>query len=257
MTVAARTEHDAAVTRTRRSRLLRWAGWTLIVAGCVVLLYLVYSLLFTNLETGRAQARLLEAWEREVGTPAATGEAGEAGDGERSGGDGGGERAEALDPAVRAGGGGQDGEDGPDIGSAVAMIEFVRPASTEPVVREEPLMVVEGVAAADLRAGPGQYPDTAPPGGAGNFAVAGHRTTYGAPFFDLDELEPGDEIHVTGRDGARHVYEVVAEEIVGPRDTWVVGRDPLGSGEAVMTLTTCHPRFSAAQRLVVFAELVA
>lgn len=232
--------------RPLASRILRWVGWTLIAAGCVVLLYLVYSLLFTNLETDRAQAQLLDTWEREVGAlasqePAADGD----GTGEETGGG-------DPDPAVR-----EAGELPPaELGAAVARIEFVRPSSGEPVVHDDPLMVVHGVTLDILRSGPGHYPETALPGQDGNFAVAGHRTTYGAPFFSLDELEEGDEIHVTGRDGRRHTYEVVASEVVRPRDIWVIAPDPLESGRPLMTLTTCHPRFSAAQRLVVFAELV-
>jgi sortase A len=212
-------------------RLLRGVGWTLISAGVVVLLYLVYSLFFTNLETNAAQAELLERWELEVGggaveLPAAPTE-------------------ETEEP-----------EAAPDLGSAAAMIQFVRPGSDEPPVRKEPLLVVEGVTLANLRAGPGHYPGTARPGEEGNFAVAGHRTTYGAPFFHLDELVEGDEIHATGRDGVTHVYRVRELRVVSPRDTWVVGPDPLETGQSMLTLTTCHPRFSQAQRLIAFAELV-
>jgi sortase A len=205
-------------------------GWTLIGAGVVVLLYLVYSLFFTNLETNAAQADLLERWELEVG-------------------DGG--------SAVLPGEGEGDEDDATvEVGSAAAVIEFVRPGSDERPVRDEPLYVVEGVTLANLRSGPGHYPGTARPGEDGNFAVAGHRTTYGAPFFSLDELQEGDEVHATGRDGVRHVYAVRELRIVGPGDTWVVGPDPLETGAPTLTLTTCNPRFSQAQRLVAFAELV-
>lgn len=213
------------------TRALRVIGWTFITAGCVVLLYLVYSLYFTGFETGAAQAELSEEWERTVRAAPA-------------------DRTD--DPVVGA------TEDAPvplDDG-AVAMLEFERPGSNEPPVRADPLFVVEGVTLADLTKGPGQYPDTAAPGEDGNFAVAGHRTTYGAPFFHLDQLRENDEIHVTGRDGVRHTYRVVDQEVVRPGDVWVIGPDPRDSGEPTLTLTTCHPKFSAAERLVVFAELV-
>jgi sortase A len=62
-------------------------------------------------------------------------------------------------------------------------------------------------------------------------------------------------VHVTDRGGRRWVYSVVRQEIVDPADVRVIAPDPLGTGRPTLTLTTCHPRFSAAQRLVVFAEL--
>lgn len=226
-------------------RLLRIVGWTLISAGAVVLLYLVYSLLFTNLETSAAQSDLADRWAAEVlsarpvDEPSST-EFPDTSDDEAA------DTPEASQgaPAV-------------DVGAAQAVIEFVRPGSDTPIVREDPLYIVEGVSVAALRNGPGHYPGTANPGEDGNFAVAGHRTTYGAPFFSIEELVPGDEIHATGRDGVRHVYVVREQQIVRPSDTWVIGPDPLETGNPTLTLTSCHPRFSQAQRIIVFAELLA
>lgn len=212
------------------TRALRGVGWTLITAGAVVLLYLVYSLFFTNLTTKAAQDELSDQWQRGISAVESTGEP---------------EEPEEPEEPAR-----------PDLGGAVAMLEFSRPSTGEPVVHADPLFVVSGVALEDLRRGPGHYPDTAAPGEPGNFAVAGHRTTYGAPFFHLDVLREDDEVHVTDRTGRRHTYRVVEQRIVAPGEGWVVGDDPRESGGSLMTLTTCHPRFSAAQRLVVFAELV-
>lgn len=215
------------------TRTLRVVGWTLIAAGMVILLYLLYSLLFTNLTTKAAQADLSDQWPHPVAS---------------------------LEPAAEEGRGAPDDAvdevpPPPDAG-AVAVLEFSRPASDEPVVHADPLFVVSGVGRADLARGPGHYPDTAAPGQTGNFAVAGHRTTHGAPFFHLDDLREDDEVHVTDRAGDRHTYRVVDERIVAPTDVWVVGEEPRGASGPTLTLTTCHPRFSAAQRLVVFAELV-
>lgn len=114
---------------------------------------------------------------------------------------------------------------------------------------------MEGVEPEQLKRGPGHYPSTARPGNAGNFAIAGHRTTYGAPFYHLDQLTPGDEIHVVDRQGHEWIYVVRTSRVVDPSAKWVLGEDPLGSGKPTMTLTTCHPRFSSAKRLVTFAEL--
>lgn len=113
--------------------------------------------------------------------------------------------------------------------------------------------VVAGVETADLKKGPGHYPDTPFPGELGNSAIAGHRTTYGEPFRRLDELSVGDEIIVTDLIGRRFIYLVTDQKIVSPSDSWVV--DTVDWSKATLTLTTCHPEFSAKQRLIVFATL--
>jgi sortase A len=111
--------------------------------------------------------------------------------------------------------------------------------------------VVEGVRLSDLKNGAGHMPDTPIPGQPGNAVFSGHRTTYGAPFHDLDKLEAGDRIEVETGIGT-HVYEVEEWIIVQPTALWVT--DPREG--AWLTLTTCHPKFSSRQRLVLFAQLV-
>jgi len=112
--------------------------------------------------------------------------------------------------------------------------------------------VVQGTTEADLAMGPGHYAGTSLPGQAGNIAIAGHRTTYGAPFNDLDELKVSDAIVLTTDAGQQFTYVVSAPPTaVSPQDVAV-----LDSGEQnELTLTTCTPRFSASQRLVVVALL--
>jgi sortase A len=138
-------------------------------------------------------------------------------------------------------------------------------------------VVVEGVRVEDLRNGPGHYLATVLPGQPGNSGIAGHRTTYGAPFNRIDELLPGDEVNVRTVQGF-HRYRVLpaaeafaaaiddpaidfvipdGEEnlghiIVRPDDTWVLG----DFGDDRITLTACHPKLSAARRIIVAAELV-
>jgi sortase A len=110
--------------------------------------------------------------------------------------------------------------------------------------------VVEGTDTDALAEGPGHYPGTPLPGEPGNAAIASHRTMYGHAFHDLDQLEPGDEI-VTGTATRRSTYRVVEVRVVDPARVDVVAP----TTDNRLTLTTCHPIGSAAQRLVVVAEL--
>jgi sortase A len=131
----------------------------------------------------------------------------------------------------------------PPSGDAVAMIRI-------PKIGLE-RAVVQGIEVPDLRRGPGHYPATPLPGQLGNAAIAGHRTTYGAPFNRLDELVAGDPIEVRTLAGDFH-YSVTQKLIVDPK-AGVTVLDP--TPNATLTLTTCHPKFSASQRLVVKAVL--
>ncbi|MGY1744894.1 class E sortase [Blastococcus sp. SYSU D00695] len=133
--------------------------------------------------------------------------------------------------------------------------------------------VVEGTGQDELAEGPGHYVGTALPGEQGNFAVAGHRVGRGSPFLDLDQLRPGDPIVVETAD-AWYVYRVLGDpatgdftggpvpgqQIVTPSDVSVISPTPLAPPEAppsgaYLTLTTCHPKYSARQRLIVHAFL--
>lgn len=124
-------------------------------------------------------------------------------------------------------------------------------------------MVVEGTEPRALRAGAGHYSHTPLPCEPGNVAIAGHRTTYGGPFSRVDELVVGDEIVlvtpertcryriVDGPRGAPRPRPRAAGWITHPNDAAVVG--PLPGSQ--LTLTTCHPKRSAAKRLIVRATL--
>jgi sortase A len=108
--------------------------------------------------------------------------------------------------------------------------------------------VLEGTDTSTLNKGPGHYPDTPLPGQPGNAAIAGHRTMYGHVFHDLHELSVGDRI-LTGTREAITTYEVVEVLVVDDSQTEVVD----DTEDDRLTLTTCHPIGSAAQRLVVVA----
>ena len=120
------------------------------------------------------------------------------------------------------------------------------------------VLVVEGTSPAALRAGAGHYPKTPLPGEAGNVAIAGHRTTFGRPFNHLDQLGPGDEVILITPFKKFH-YKAV-QPFAGHANPWVVTPVDFGvvantPGQSTLTLTTCHPKGSAKERLVLRLQL--
>jgi len=116
------------------------------------------------------------------------------------------------------------------------------------------IYAVAGIDTKNLKRGLGHYPGTPMPGEYGNSAFAGHRTTFGAPLLNVDKLVPGDEIIVTTITNGRYVY-IVSEppRIVSPRDGSVV--TTTDTSVATLTLTSCHPKYSAKQRIIISATL--
>ena len=115
------------------------------------------------------------------------------------------------------------------------------------------VVVVQGVTPSALRAGAGHYPSTPLPCEDGNVAIAGHRTTYGRPFHNLDLLETGDEITLETPIGScTYSVSEASPLIVRPSDVSVIQN----TAEPILTLTTCHPKGSARQRLVIQATRV-
>jgi sortase A len=118
--------------------------------------------------------------------------------------------------------------------------------------------ILSGVADEQLNMGIGHFPGNSMPGNSGNFALAGHRMTYGKPFTDIDKLQAGDEVIVETRD-KYYVYRLVADEIVKPTDVWVLDDQPFagvdGTTNGIITLITCEPKWSTKQRWVWWGEL--
>lgn len=222
----------------------------LIATGVVVLLYVVYLLWFTNLGADDAQRDLADSWAQLV--PSDAGDADQEGDRD----------ADAAERDASSEGVEADDDAQPEAiparstvqpGEAFAALWFERSGQR---ILTDVLYVVEGVDWETLKRGPGRYPNSDRVGGAGNLSIAGHRQGWGAPFYDLDKLRDGDTIHVVDRDGREWVYRFQRRAIVAPSDNWVIGADPLGTGAPSVTLTTCHPLFSNAQRMIVWGELV-
>jgi sortase A len=204
-------------------RLLRGAGWTFIGMGSFVLYFLVYQLVGTNAVTSRGQADLRGELQREWSASPSRPSAG-------------------SDPRRAV-------PRRPSLGKGMAVLDI-------PKIQLENKIVVEGVGREELRKGPGHVPSTVMPGELGTFGISGHRTTYGAPFYRLNQLAKGDTITVVTRN-AIYTYTVTRTAIVKPTDVQVLDnvRGPDGKPKATITITTCHPRYSARQRLVVFGDL--
>lgn len=235
-------------------------GELLITAGALIALFLVWQLWWTDVEArGEHDAALtaLEAqWQEQKQEQGAATGSGASGSG-------------ATDPT--AGGGSTAGADaaGPRDDAAVAPPQQGDPPLV-PVAPENSVWAILHVPAFDEPVTPvgegvtregvlnvlgaGHYPGTAMPGQIGNFALAGHRTTYGRPFHDIARLQPGDPIVLETAD-AYYVYTVTDHEIVTPDRVDVIAPVPGRPGaepvDRTITLTACHPMYSAAERYVV------
>lgn len=225
------------------NRILGALGRTFITLGVLLLLFAGFQLWGTGVEESQHQSELASSAAKDLDV--------------KAGGD-----DDAIIGRITAELSRVDPETAPAMavppeGDWVGLIEI-------PKIGLRPRSIVSGVSKKDLRRGPGLYPGSPMPGQKGNVAIAGHRTTYGAPFNRIDELAPGDDIIVFTQQG-RFTYRVEAPPegkaiqrgpgwwTVRPKDTWVL--DP--SEENLITLTACHPKYSAAQRIIVRGRLVA
>jgi sortase A len=212
--------------------LLRGVGELLVTAGLVVLLFVVYQLYWTNIESDRAQHQITDTLEKRWA---------DAGTGGSSGGtDPGGSTSSALQRLT------------PGEGFALMRIPRLGSSWVKPVV--------QGVTLPDLHKGLGHYPTSALPGQLGNFAVAGHRATNGEPFRNLDEVRVGDSV-VLETQSSWFVYQVDKTFKVLPDGVWVIDPvpgKPIGTTptQKLITLTTCDPRWGHTRRLIISGHLV-
>lgn len=221
-------------------KILGAVGKLLIISGLLVLGFVGYQLWGTGLETSRGQSELTDELASDLGDTGVETD------------------SETLELS--------------ELTEVLAERDPVTAPPTAPPPEGEPIgiitipridvqhVVVEGVSKADLKKGPGHYPGTPLPGQAGNSGIAGHRTTYGAPFNRIDELIPGDEIKVATPQG-EFTYEVIAAPgqpadgqawyTVAPSQVEVLA----DMGDDRITLTACHPKYSARERIIVHGVL--
>lgn len=229
----------ASSPRSRLIRVVRVVGWSFVGVGLFLLGFVAHQLFFTTWLAQQNNTELADEAEAYFATA----------------------QVETVDYVEPGAPDVTDAEPGdvPPEPAPTLLVEPIPPAGQPFAIIRIPTIerlaegwtVVEGVTRADLRNGAGHMPTTPLPGQPGNAVISGHRTTYGAPFHELDQLEPGDLIEVETALGV-HTYAVRESIIVRPTELWVVGDRPGGW----LTLTTCHPKYSARQRLIVFAELV-
>jgi sortase A len=202
---------------------IRTVGELLITAGVLLLLFVVYQLVWTNVQADRVAqqetTQLQRAWDVQAAEPTATPE---------------------FDRPLKQ-------------GKAFALMYIPR------LGRSFEVPVVQGVALDDLAKGVGHYPASALPGRVGNFAVAGHRATNGEPFAHLDRLRAGDSV-VVETSTTWYTYVVGDGYIVPPTQVEVVAPVPNDPGavptDRLLTLTTCNPRWDSYERLIFHGALV-
>lgn len=224
--------------RSRAATGLRWVigatGEVLITAGAVLLLFVAWQLWWTDVAANRQQSATVQAlakdFERAAPAPAPTASA-------------------SPIPTTPV----SDLPTGISHGKPFAILRIPRFGA------DWARPVLEGTDPTTLKAGIGHYAGTALPGEVGNVALAGHRTTYGRPFHEIERLRPGDRLVIETARG-HTVYAVDRHAIVAPTAMDVIAPVPQRPGakptEGWLTLTTCHPTYSAAQRYIVFARLV-
>ena len=214
---------EAAVTGPTTSVHSQWFHvftWTRNV-GAIILLFVVWQLWGTSISQHHAQSQLKSQFDALLAQHAPGGHA---------------SKASLISAATQV----------PSPGNGALLAEIQIPAIGVDQY------VVEGTTESDLSKGPGHYIGTAIPGQAGNVAIAGHRTTHGAPFNGLGRLVPGDRIILTTTFGQSLTYVVSGTpQAVSPGDVGVLNY----FGDNRVTLTTCNPEFSSSQRLVVVGML--
>ena len=199
----------------RLAKILGALGRSCITVGTLLLLFVAYQLWGTGIREAQAQSKLKTEFNKTLNN----------------------------DTIV-------DGRTPPPAGTIAAVPEGDPTAVIDIPKIGVHKIVVEGVGLPDLKKGPGHYPGTPLPGQKGNAAIAGHRTTYGAPFNRVDELKAGDSIFVQTVQG-KWRYVVKETQIVSPTQVEVLD----DKGDNRLTLTACHPKYSAAKRIVMVAEL--
>jgi LPXTG-site transpeptidase (sortase) family protein len=230
---------------TKKTKIIRYSGIVLIIGGILILAYPFY----TNFIMRRQESQVLEAWSNQVSP--VSGETSQSGQSNTSG-------SSTTNNNGNSSSGTSQSQDTSTVGPATTLspeLFILDPTKKVPFKILIPKISVEwivheGTDVASLKRGPGHYPGTALPGESSLCVIAGHRTTYGAPFNRVDQLVAGDEIILQSANGSSFVYTVTTKAEVKPNDVSLLTPTNYGS----LALTTCTPKFYALRRLIIFAN---
>ena len=224
------------------SKVLGGIGRTLITAGTLILLFVAYQLWGTGLQEAKSQKVLskdFEAQLAELGSTTTTSTTAPPTTTTTA-------PPEGTTPTIAV-----------NKAAPPRTADLPLPADGDPIAKIRiPSIgvnrtVVEGVSLDQLKRGPGHYPETPLPGQAGNVSIAGHRTTYGQPFHNFDKVKIGDQVIFETLQG-KFVYEITESIIVKPNQVEILEE----KGDNRITLIACHPKYSAAERLILIGKLV-
>lgn len=215
-------------TAERRRRRMADLGEILMTLGAILLLFVAYQLWWTNVSAARAAdqaaSQVQQSWA--TSTPPAS--------------------PSGPRPATPA-------AEQPEIGTTFGLMYIPRLKD-----KVWGLPLIQGVGPDELAQGIGHYVGTAMPGEIGNFATAGHRATHGEPLRDIDRIQKGDEV-IVETESAWFTYELDSTKIVSPSDVWVIdpvpGESDAAPTEALITLTTCNPRWASTTRWIWWGRL--
>jgi LPXTG-site transpeptidase (sortase) family protein len=241
------TNNNKEKNKVKKTKLLKAIIFSSIGLGLILILYPVY----TNFIAGSMESSVLSAWEEQKEDYFAGIEAEEEVDEQAS-------QDDIEDASVS-----QENEEVTleitgDTTAEVSLdytdltLEDFFPLKMSTPKIEVEAIVEEGTDAQSLKNGPGYEALTPLPGDEGRCTISGHRTTYGAPFNRIDELENGDLIYLETINDELLTYIVTGMEIIRATDIWILE----GTRKKELLLTTCHPKYSAARRLVIIAELL-
>ncbi|WP_421120881.1 class E sortase [Aquihabitans daechungensis] len=224
------------------SKVLGGIGRTLITAGTLILLFVAYQLWGTGLQEAQSQKVLSKDFEAQLASLDQT------------------TTTTTAPPATSTTTAAPQAGTTPTIAVTKAppvTQDLPLPAEGDPVAKIRiPSIgvnrtIVEGISLDQLKRGPGHYPETPLPGQKGNVSIAGHRTTYGQPFHNFDKVKLGDQVIFETLQG-KFVYEITESVIVDDSEVQILEE----KGDNRVTLIACHPKYSAAQRLILIGKLV-
>ena len=232
---------------SKKTKIIRYVGIGLIVAGAFVLAWPLY----TNLVMKRQESEILDSWQSQVISSPVAQETGETAAGDATGP---GETSAVKETSPTSETSEETAASAETLSPDLFKLDPSKKVPFKIIIPKIGVewIVHEGTSIASMKKGPGHYPGSVLPGETGLCVVAGHRTTYGAPFNKVDKLVAGDQIILQTANNDSFIYYVTVQTEVKPNDVSILNQ-PLSHPS--LALTTCTPKFYATRRLIVFADM--